>query len=158
MKLYELTAQYRGLAELSDIPDDALRDTLEGLEGEIQIKAENLLMVVSNMNADATAIDTEIKRLQARKKAITNRQNSLRDYLKHNMQQSGISKIQCPLFSITLAKGRPMAVIEQEDLLPKKFIKTTRSPIKADILRALKAGEQVPGAVLGELAQSLWIK
>ncbi len=157
MKLYELTAQYRGLAELSDIPEDALRDTLEGLEGEIQIKAENLLMVVSNMGADTTAIDTEIKRLQARKKAITNRQQSLRDYLRHNMAESGISKIKCPLFTITLGKGRPMVVIEDESKLPNQYVATTIAPMKAKILNALKSGTKIPGAVLGESAESLRI-
>ena len=75
--LYALTGQYLALADATDLPEDALADTLEGLEGDIQVKAENLLAVVSNMGADVGAIDAEIKRLQARKKVIANRQQSI---------------------------------------------------------------------------------
>jgi len=157
--LYKLANQYIGLSNL-DVPEEDLQDTFDALEGEIQIKAENLLAVVTNMDADAVAIDTEIKRLTKRKTAITNRQAYLREYLRHNMSISGVTKITCPLFTITLAKGRPIAIINDDTLLPAKYVKTTVSsrPIKADILSALKAGQDVPGAVLGTSAESLRIK
>ena len=160
VKLYELTAQYRGLAELSDLPEDALQDTLEGLEGDIQAKAESLLMVVSNMGGDTAAIDLEIKRLQARKRAIDNRKQSLRDYLKHNMEVSGISSIKCPLFGITLAQGRPIARIDDATSLPDEFVsvEVVRKPRKADILAALNRGDNVPGAELDVSEKSLRIR
>ena len=34
---------------------------------------------------------------------------------------------------------------------------TTTAPVKAEILKALKAGEEVPGATLGESKQTLRI-
>ena len=136
--LYTLTGQYLALAELADDPDmpeGALADSLEGIEGEIEIKAQALLQVVSGMEGDTTAIDNEIKRLQARKAVITNRAASLKEYLRTNMEQSGIDKISCPLFQITLAKARPMLVVNNEAEIPEKYIKTvtTTAPVKADI-------------------------
>lgn len=159
--LYELTGQYLSLAQLADDPDmppEALADSLEGLEGEIEIKAQALLQVVAGMEGDTVAIDAEIKRLQDRKRVIQNRANRLRDYLYRNMVATGISKIDCPLFHITLTKPRPTVVIEDESRIPDQYMKTTKAPVKADILKALKAGEDVPGCVLGESKQGLIIR
>lgn len=162
-KLYELTGQYLAVSALADDPDfpiESIQDTLKGIEGEIEIKAQSLLQVTSNMDGDIAAIDNEIKRLQARKTVINNRKQSLRDYLFRNMMETGINKIDCPLFSITLARPKPMVVINDESAIPDNFIKTTvkKAPVKADILKALKAGEDVPGCMLGETKRALIIK
>lgn len=161
MKLYELTGQYLALQKLADDPDmpeQALTDTLEALTGDIQVKAQNLLQVVRGIETDIDAVDAEIKRLQEIKKVRQNRIDSLRDYLRHNMQVSGITSIKCPLFSITLAAGRDMVVIEDESLLPKEYQRITVAPDKAAILAALKAGQDVPGASLTKSQESLRIK
>ena len=161
--LYELTGQYLALAEMADdpnMPPEVLTDSLEGLEGAIEVKAQAVLQVVAGMEGDTGAIDAELKRLQARKQVITNRANRLRQYLFDNMVATGISKISCPLFAITLAKGRPMVEVIDAELIPDQYIKTTvtKAPVKAEILAALKAGEFVPGCRLGESKQSLRIK
>ncbi|GAG65843.1 unnamed protein product [marine sediment metagenome] len=162
-KLYELTGQYLALAELADdpnMPGDVLADTLEGIEGAIEVKAEALLQVVAGLEGDTGAIDHEIKRLQARKAVINNRAKSLKDYLKTNMEQGNINKISCPLFQITLSKPRPMVAVVDSDAIPDEYIKTTvvKAPMKKEILAALKAGEDVPGCLLGESARGLLVK
>lgn len=161
--LYELTNQYLALSQLADDPDmppQALADSLEGIEGAIEVKAQALLQVVAGWEADAAAVDIEIKRLLARKQVLLARGNSLRDYLRENMLRTGIDKISCPLFSITLAKSRPMVVITDESAIPDRYVETkvVKQPIKADILSALKAGEDVPGCALGESKRALLIK
>ena len=157
-KLYELTDSYLAVQDL-DVPAEAIADTLEALEGDIEDKAERLLAVVTNMGSDVDAIDAEIKRLQARKRAITNRQDSLRDYLRHNMQASGIHKISCPLFTITLTKPRPVAIVDDESLLPDRLVQvvTTRKVNKQKLLAELKKGP-VDGASLGESQPGLLIR
>jgi len=72
--LYNLTNQYLSLQDL-DLPEEVLVDSLEGLKGEIDIKAENIIHVLANM--DTTAIDAEIKRLQSLKRSIVNRRDAL---------------------------------------------------------------------------------
>jgi hypothetical protein len=162
-KLYEITNQFIGLQSLIDegeLDPEILQDTLDGLEMDLQAKAEGLLAFVSNIGSDVDSVTTEIKRLQDRKKGMQNKQTSLREYLKFNMQSAEISKITCPLFSITLTKPRPMVVITNAEGLPDNFIKTTvtKAPIKADILKALKAGETVSGAELGHSEPGLMIR
>ena len=159
--LYELSNQMIGLQHLME-DDDAeydLTDTLDALEGDIQVKAENLLGYVSNLAADVSVIDTEIKRLQSRKKVIANRQESLREYLRFNMETGGIDKITCPLFTITLRKATDICVIDSEDLIPDEFktIVTTTKIDKMAIKRTMKT-EPVPGARLEPGKRGLMIK
>jgi hypothetical protein len=161
--LYELTSQMIGLHKLiedGEMEPQALQDTLDGLEGDIQVKAEGLLAYVANMGADLDAIDAAVKRLTERRTAITNRQESLREYLRFNMEASGIDKITCPLFTITLRKAPDVVVIESEDLIPAMYKETVETVkiSKEAIKRHLKSGEHVPGARLGEGKRGLIIK
>ena len=162
MKLYELSQQMQGLRKLmeDDEVDYDLTETLDGLEGDIQVKADGLLAYVTNLGSDVDAIDREIKRLQARKTTIVNHQESLREYLRYNMEQGGIDKITCPLFTITLRKATDICVIEAEDLIPESYkervvtVKMDKNVIKRD----LKAGLDVPGARLEPGKRGLIIK
>lgn len=155
MKLYELSAQYR---ELQTMDAEFVEDTLEGIEGEIEVKAENLLAVVSNINSDVDAISNEIKRLQARKKTLTTRQDWLREYLRDNMEAAGIDKITCPLFTITLRKPTKIVDVLEPDLLPEDFQKVTIAPDKVAIKKALESGIEIPGCKLVDGRRGLMIK
>jgi len=150
--LYEISKQYQELAKLADAGDDelivALKDTMEGIEGEFQEKGKALAMVTLNMDGDIEAIKTQIARLTDRKKALENRQASLKEYLRTSMEQCKITKIIHPLFTITLGKGKPIVVIDEESKIPDEYINTavTTAPMKAEIAKAIKDGKTIPGA------------
>lgn len=159
MRLHEIAKEYREVAALADSDDEgmaqAVIDTLEAVGGAFEEKAQTLVRITLNRQADIDALDNEIKRLQARKQTILNAEASFKEYLRTNMEATGISKISCPLFTITLAKGREVAVIDDADQLPDELmrVKTDISPDKLAIAAKLKAGEEVPGARL-ECGQS----
>ena len=75
------------------------------------------------------------------------------------MDATGTTSIKSPLFSITLAKGRDIVVIDNADSLPDEFVnvKTTVTPDKAAILKALKDGP-LPGAHFEKSLSSIRIK
>lgn len=161
--LYEISENLRGLASI-DAEDEsmalAIRDTMEAVQGEFDEKAKAVASVILNMDSDADAIQAEIDRLTSRKKAIQNRQEGIREYLRANMEACGISKITHPLFSITLAKGREIAVIDDPGALPDDlvYVKTEVRPEKAEILKLLKDGVEVPGAHIERSQSSIRIK
>ncbi len=150
--LYEITENYKALQALAETADEdmavAVRDTLEGIKGEFQDKGRALAMVTLNMDGDLEAIQSQIDRLTERKRLITNRKESLKEYLRSNMEAAGITKITHPLFTITLGKGKPVVVIDDENAIPDEFtrVKVTSAPDKAEIARAIKEGVDVPGA------------
>lgn len=161
--LRDMTGQYTELLAIAsdpELPPEVLTDTLEGLEGEIKIKAENIVHVLLNSDTNVVALDAEINRLQARKKSIENGKERLMDYLRFNMEATGITKIECPLFSISLGKGRDKVSIDNEEVLPDKYVrtKTITAPDKVEILAALKKGVDIEGASLITSQKPLRIK
>ncbi|HIO30773.1 siphovirus Gp157 family protein [Marinobacter salarius] len=162
-QLYEITGRLKEIATVETEDEDfalALRDTLEGIEGEFNDKAVSVSHAILNLDSDAEAIDREIKRLQDRKRVLTNRRDHIREYLRDNMEAAGVTKISCPLFAITLAKGRENVVIDDKDKLPDECVrvKTSIEPDKTEISRKLKAGEAVEGAHMERSKSSIRIK
>ncbi len=163
MKLYDQTGKMLELQKLVDdgeMSQDDIQDTLDGMQLEFNDKASSIVSLAESLQGDVSALDIEIKRLQARKKAITNNQDRLKEYLRHNMELSGITKIKSPLFSITLGKATVTADVVDVDFLPDEFV-NTEVVIKADkkaILKALKDGQEIPGAVLSTGKSRLLIK
>lgn len=150
--LYELTAQFQELAALAENADEdmavAVHDTMEAIEGEFQEKGKAVAMISLNMDGDIDAIQAQIERLTERKRVIVNRKESLKEYLRLNMEATGINKITHPLFTITLGKGKPIVVIDEEAKIPDEYMNTkvTTTPMKVEIARAIKDGIEVPGA------------
>jgi hypothetical protein len=158
--LHELTGQFLELANNEDLPAEAIRDTLEAMEGDIRSKAVSLADWALDMDGNIEKIDAAIERLQDKKKSIAKRKESLIEYLRNNMEATGISKIQCPLFSITLVAGREAVAISDESAIPDDFlnVKTVISPDKTAIAKALKDGKEVAGASLQRGQSSIRIK
>lgn len=161
--LYEIANNHQELLKMvedGELTADQVADTMEMIEGEFADKAQSLVMIKENMAGDVLAIDELIKKLQDRKKVIENRQNSMIEYLRTNMEEAGITKIECPYFTITLKKGRDMVQVDNEALVSSKYKETkiTTSLVKKDILADLKAGEKVEGCSLTKSKPSILIK
>lgn len=155
LALYKLADQYTQAVEKlgdMDLPDDVVRDTLEGLAGELELKATNVAMFARNLEASAAAIKSAEAEMAARRKAIENRAAGIRSYLQAQMERTGISKIECPHFKLALRDNPPAVVIDAESQIPIRFMRIpdppAPSPDKKALADALKAGEDVPGCHL----------
>ena len=81
--LYELTGQMEYLKELledSEVEEQVVLETMESIEYEIEDKAEGYGKIIRMLSSEVDAIDGEIERLTARKKALSNNVNSLPYY------------------------------------------------------------------------------
>lgn len=162
--IYEITNDYlqiMAMLEDSDLDPQTLADTMEGIEGEFEIKAENYAKVMKNLEGDILAIKTEIDRLTAKKKALENNIKNMKSTLQTAMETTGKTKFKTELFSFNIQKNAPSVVIDLEDLskLPSQFIK--QREIEADktaIKEALKRGENLDGIAHWEQGESLRIK
>ena len=162
--IYEITNDYlqiMAMLEDSDLDPQALADTMEGIEGEFEIKAENYAKVMKNLEGDILAIKTEIDRLTAKKKALENNIKNMKSTLQTAMETTGKTKFKTELFSFNIQKSAPAVVIDLEDMskLPSQFIK--QRDIEADktaIKEALKRGENLDGIAHFEQSESLRIK
>lgn len=162
MKLYEISEEYSHLMSIDDDGEvgfaEAMNEALSEIAQDFEEKAREIVAYRRNLEAEAEAIDTEIKRLSGRKKSLQDKACSITDYLRHHMAATGLKKIDTGLFTISLVPGRPMVEIISDAALPDQYIKVERKPIKAEILKALKDGAEIPGAELGTSKPSVRIK
>ena len=118
MTLYEISERYQKLLDMSEeIPPEALRDTLESLDGEFADKIENYAAVIKQLDAEKSTLEDEVKRLQARVKSRNNRIRAMRNAMAESMSASGQRNISTPRFTVCLAPSAgelvydPMAVV-----------------------------------------------
>jgi hypothetical protein len=153
--LYEIAAVYRAdaakLADL-DLDEQTLADTLEGLGGELEVKAQNVVMFARNLESTAAAIKEAEAQMAARRKAIENRAAGLRKYVQTSMQIAGVQKIECPYFKLAIQNNPPSVDIYEAALIPAEFMVQAPPPPpaldKKAVAAAIKAGREVPGVRL----------
>ena len=122
--LYELVGQYLELMEMAEEADDQVfMDTLDGIEGEIEEKAENYAKVIRMLDSDVECIDKEIKRLQEKKKTIGNNVKRIKESLYMAMVTTGKKKFKTALFSFGIQKNPASVSVEDEKLIPERFWK-----------------------------------
>lgn len=150
--LYAIAAEYQAAAaQLADMDLDAqtIADTLEGMAGALEVKAQSVAMVIRSMEADAAAIRQWAKDANQRATSIEGRAGELREYLSNTMQVSGILKISGPGVSMSFRRSAAV-VIDSPDLVPDEFCVVPTPPLPAPsktlVGAALKAGRDVPGA------------
>ena len=159
--MYELTADYLAVLAMAtdgETPPDAISDTLEAIGGEIEIKAENSAVIMQELNAEADKLDAEIKRLTARKEALKNNVDAIKQRVYNAMKSTKKEKFKTTLFSFSIKKNPPKLVIDDETKIPKKHLipqpaKIDNATLKAD----LNAGKKCRYAHL-EQGESLIIK
>lgn len=162
--IYELKSGYIELmmmAEDGEVDEQALHDTMEALEGEIEDKADGCAMIMKELDAKAEIIDKEIKRLQERKKSLENRSDWIKKSLQELMILSGKTKFKTTLFTFSIAKNPAAVRLDTEDasIIPFRFLKYVEPIIdKTAIKDALKNGEDLTGIAHLEQTESLRIK
>ena len=161
--LYSLATEYRAAADRLndlDVPEEVIADTLEGLSGEVEAKITNVAFVVRNLEALADQIKAAEGEMAKRRKAIENRAERIRTYLKTNMERCEITKIESPYFVISLCNNPESVEIIDESLIPSDYLReipATFAPDKTLIKSAIKDGYQVPGCAI-KRTQRLQIK
>lgn len=122
--LYELTGQYLQLLDMAEDSDpEVFADTLECLEGELEEKADNYAKVIKILEGDVNSIDSEIKRLQERKKSISANVKRIKSNLENTMRVTGKTKFKTLLFSFGIQKNPASVSILDETNIPEEFWK-----------------------------------
>jgi hypothetical protein len=162
MKLYELAQNYNNLLDLlenPDIPQDVINKSLEEVEEDFNVKAENICKLIKSVELEAKAIKEEERRLADRRKSLEHRVVNLKAYLNGTMTAIGAKKIKGNIFTLSIQKNPHKVVIKDEELIPGDYVIVEKiiDIDKKGLLAALKAGEKIEGAELIQ-TESLRIK
>jgi len=155
--LRELTGErlvlQRKLDEL-DFDQQTITDTLEGESTALQEKVESYGYVIKNMESFVESIKAEEDRIAKRRKIYESRVGHIKEWLKTNMIACGITKIECPAFTIAVKQNPPSVVVDEIEAIPMAYMRTPpivipeSVPDKKLIADALKAHLSVPGCHL----------
>jgi hypothetical protein len=174
-RLYDIADQFKELFDryddMIDTEEDAEDieqawfDTLEGIEGEFECKAESVAQYIKELNAEAEAIKAEEKKLSARRKAKENAAIRMKDYLKSCMETMNLKKVETAKAKISIRNNAPTLKIDNEAEFIMALEATGRHDLlkysapeikKTDIKNLIKSGETFTGARL-EASQSVII-
>lgn len=160
--LYEITGDYLRLLEMledeGNLDPQAFKDTLEGIEGEFEIKADGYARIMKELDAEAGKYDAEIQRMTARRDSLNNRSRMLKQHLYDGMKDIGKLKFKTDLFSFGIRKngGLPPVQIVPDVTIPLEYCKI--EPDSAKIREALETGAELPFAVLKERGDHLVVR
>ncbi len=140
-------------------------DTLDGMEQEFNLKAENTAQFIKCLQAKQDAMDAEVKRLQQRSKSCKNKIAWLKQYLMTCMEQMRLKKVDGVRARITIRNNQPSLKIANELELIQQLQAMERDDLlkyslpeirKADLKKLVKNGEQFDGVTL-ESSKSILI-
>ncbi len=119
-----------------------------GAEAE---KTDQVSHVLAALEYEQKAAGDEITRLQERKKAAAKAQERLEAYVCRVIQARGVKALKGNTNTLSVRPSDAVVITDEALLLPEYIIVKiveSRSIDKAAIKKALKAGEEIPGADL----------
>lgn len=158
-KLYEIANDYAKLMD-EELEPELIADTLEGMEGELTDKVEQLLAICKNETGYADRLKEEAKSLNERALSVMNKVDRIQEYIAKSLSTAGLKKIRAGIHQVTIRAPSESVEITDSSSLPAKFVEyeTTIKPDKIAIKHELKAGHSIPGAQLKFGKPSLLIK
>ena len=130
-------------------------DRLEELQAEKDQKIEGVALYIKNLQAEAAAIKVEEDALKERRKAKEARVASLKEYLVKALEGQ---KFETAAVCLSFRKSTYVDVSDAQELLMWLEMNGMESCIKykapevstSEVGKLLKAGKEIPGAVLAE--------
>lgn len=152
MKLWDLVGQWKELRDFAMDPDvdpQAIADTMEALDGEIEVKADNYAFIIKELKVKAAAIDGEIKELEkivetekAKKKALERNMESLKNNLLAAMIALNKTKFKTDHHSFWTQQTPPATIIDDEKAVTEEYLIPQDPKIdKEKIKDAIQKGE-----------------
>ena len=160
--LYEIDQE---ILDCLDMETGEILDTekLDALQMERERKLEGVALWVKDLKAEAEAVKAEADKLTARKKALDNKIESLKNWLLYALDGE---KLKTPRCSVYQTHSQKLNVPDEPGLIsflqtleePEKFLRFKDPELRKDeIKKALKDGTIIPGAELEE-TESVVIK
>lgn len=154
--------------ELINLFDAALDETgaltpvgIEELERALTTKTDQVAHYRESMSNFVDLIDAKIEELKERRQTYENRLKRFDDYVLSCIEVTGKNEFKGELYSIKPRKPAQAVEIFDETLIPIEFVKIPEPKpmiMKAEISKALKAGEIIGGARLVDGKKSLIYK
>lgn len=151
MNLFELNDNYRKVEALFDdgaeVSEQVLKDTLESIGEARDVTFDHVAFLIERNTAKTDFYAKKIKELQLAKKSAENAVTRLQAYMTQGMDDAGLKELQTENYVLKPRNYKASVVVDDASAIPDQYMvtKTTVTPDKNAIFKALKAGEEVPG-------------
>lgn len=160
--LFNITGKYLEVLNLAELgaEDQLIADTLESIEDEYEVKADNYINFIKHLEGNNEMIKKETDRLAKRKKANDNLIKNLKRGLIDSMKMKGQREIKTNLNHMYIRNNQESLHIEKgkEANIPDDFFKVKKEVDKTKLKEHIqKTGEIFDGVGL-ERSESVILK
>jgi hypothetical protein len=127
--------------------DEILRLDMISGETDLDQVVSSLLDVRQESVEIRDGIDQRMAQLRIRYERAELRMERIGEALRQIMQAADLQKLVTPEATLSIGKGRSRIEITDLNAIPQGYAKTVKTPDKAAILAAIKAGTEIPGAI-----------
>ena len=144
----------RDLNDYRAVMTEALLDTLDAIDDEMDEKLANCGAFVKQLTAEADALDAEIKSLKNRSAAKKREIDSFKTYIMACMEHADVKKVDKPLAKLSIRTNAESVSVSNEQA----FVSWAQLSNRDDLLRyaapdinktavkaALNGGQNIPG-------------
>lgn len=149
LSLYQITGMIPVIMEQEEITPELKEQLEKELTELLQQKSQNIIGYTKNIELTIEAMKTEERRISEQRKALENKLDNFKQYVKECMEQNGIKKIETGLGIISIAKNPISIEIENEEEVPDEFktVITTTKIDKTKIKDNFKETGEIPVGV-----------
>lgn len=160
MTLYDIVGEFLQLYEMATGEDDqAFLDTLEGLKGELEVKASGYVHVIKQLDMEADECDKIIEAFKAKKERRKTAVKRMKDAIMEAMDIAGVDTLPAGEYTLKIAKNGGLQPLKVDtENVPDNFMKVIYTADNDKIRQALKDGEDLSFAYLEERGRHLNIK
>lgn len=158
--LYDIQGEFLALYEMATQSDDeqAFLDTLEGLKGELAIKASGYAHVMKQLEMEEAECDKAIEAFKAKKEQRKNARKRMSEAIMNALDVAGMNEIKAGDYTFKIAKNGGMQPLKIDGDVPDEFMKVIYETDKDLIRKSLSEGNTLDFAHLEPRGKHLVIK
>lgn len=159
--LFELQNEFQELYNMMtdpDVDEEVLKDTLEAVMGEFEVKAEGCVYFMKRLEMERDKAKDVANDLLAKAKARDNALNRMKEMIQKTMESAQVTKVDAGAFTVSIQKngGKLPLIITGE--VPDGCKRIILEDDKDLIRKRLETGEELDFAHLGERGSHIVIK
>lgn len=145
------------MAESGEVEYQVVVDTLEGIQGEIEVKADAYAKIIKTLEGQADAIKKEEDRLSQKRRSLETNVKNMKLSLERAMIATDNKKFKTTLFSFNIQKNPASLVIDKPDEIPEQFLIPQDPKVDNAKIKELLKTQELPYAHLS-YSESLRIR
>lgn len=151
LNLYQITSAFPAVMDQTEMSEEDKKKVIDELNTLLANKSQNIIAYIRNIELTIGAMKEEEKRISEQRKALENKVENFKKYVKECMENGEITKIETELGTLSIAKSPISVEITNEDEIPAEFkqeVVTVKIDKKAIADNFKQTGELINGVII----------